>query len=140
MEKVLEHLRVKAEREYEKLEKEFSVQKLKEYFSDENTSEKRLDLESAQAEDLMMMAYTQIDAIEEKQAIMPRALFFLETCKIILDTLRSNSKLLEFYNDTARKVFNFCRKYNARKEFRKISETLHNHFNQIVKHDKMIEI
>ena len=81
------------------------------------------------------MAYTQIDALEEKNEIMPRALFFLETCKIILDTLRSNSKLLEFYNDTARKVFAFCKKYKARKEFRKISETLHNHFNQIVKHD-----
>lgn len=71
---------------------------------------------------------------------MPRAAFFLETCKNILDTLRSNSKLLEFYNETCRKVFTFCKKYKAKKEFRRISETLHNHFNQIVKHDKMLEM
>lgn len=45
MEKVLEHLRMKAEREYEKLEKEFSVDKLANFFSDETSSDKRLELE-----------------------------------------------------------------------------------------------
>jgi hypothetical protein len=47
MVKVLEHYRLRAEREYEKLEKEFSVEKLTQYFNDETTNEKRLDLESA---------------------------------------------------------------------------------------------
>jgi len=50
--------------------------------------------------------------------------------------LRSNSKLLEFYNETARKIFAFCRKYRSKREYRRISETLHSHFNQILKLDK----
>ena len=83
----------------------------------------------ASADELLLMAYTGIDHVIEKNKILPRASFFLEVSKQILDTLRSNSKLLDFYNDTARKVFNFCKKYRNRKEFRRISETLHSHFN-----------
>ena len=79
-----------------------------------------------------------MDYLEEKNKILPRANFYLETCKNILDTLRSNSKLLEFYNDTARKIFGFCEKYKNKKEYRRISETLHSHFNQIIKYDKSV--
>jgi hypothetical protein len=75
------------------------------------------------------LAYTSLDHLEEKNKILPRAMYFLDTCKNILDTLRSNSKLIEFYNDTARKVFDFCKKYRCMKEYRRISETLHSHFN-----------
>ena len=85
------------------------------------------------------MAYTNLDYLEERSKVMPRAQFFLETCKNILDTLRSNSKLLDFYNDTARKVFTFCNKYKSKQEYKRISETLHSHFNQIVKFDKLGE-
>jgi len=85
----------------------------------------------------MFLAYTSLDALEEKNAIEPRAAFFLDISKCILDTLRSNSKLLEFYNETARKVFAFCRKYKSSLQYRKISETLHSHFNQILKMDKV---
>lgn len=62
--------------------------------------------------------------------------FFLEISKNILDTLRSNSKLLDFYNETTRIIFSYCRKYLSSKEYRVISETLHSHFNQIIKSDK----
>ena len=85
------------------------------------------------------MAYTSLDLLEEKNAIIPRANFFLDICKNILDTLRSNSKLLEFYNETARKIFVYCKKYNCKKEYKKISETLHSHFNQIIKLEKAPE-
>jgi len=77
----------------------------------------------------MFLAYTSLDALEEKNAIEPRAAFFLDISKCILDTLRSNSKLLEFYNETARRVFSFCKKFNCLREYRRISETLHSHFN-----------
>jgi len=85
------------------------------------------------------MAYANLDALELKSNIMPRINFFTETSKNILDTLRSNSRLLGFYNDTARKVFKFCQKYNNKREFKKVSETLHSHFNQILKYDKLNE-
>jgi len=75
------------------------------------------------------MAYTNLDAIVEKSKVMPRINFFIDTFKSILDTLRTNSKLLDFYNETARIVFRFCRKYRNKREYKKISETLHSHFN-----------
>ena len=84
-------------------------------------------------EDLLYMANAQYGQIQEKGRIMPSVNFFIEVCKIILDTLRQNSKLLDFYNQTAQKSFDFCAKYNYKSEYQKISETLHSHFNQILK-------
>ena len=66
--------------------------------------------------------------------------FALDTFKSILDTLRSNSKLLDFYNETARIFFGFCRKYRSTKDYKIIAETLHSHFNQIIKSDKNPEL
>jgi translation initiation factor 3 subunit A len=67
---------------------------------------------------------------------MPHVNFFIEVCKIILDTLRQNSKLLEFYNQTAIRCFEFCAKYSYKSEYQKVSDTLHSHFNQVVKQAK----
>jgi hypothetical protein len=88
------------------------------------------------SEDLLFLAYTDIKAVEEKQLVMPRIQFFLEIMKTLLDTLRSNSRFLEFYHDTARKIFEFCREFKSKKEYRKVSDTLHSHFNQILKYDR----
>ena len=48
---------------------------------------------------------------------MPSVNFFIEVCKIILDTLRQNSKMLDFYNSTAQKCFEICAKYNYKSEY-----------------------
>jgi hypothetical protein len=80
-------------------------------------------------DDLLFIANCQFDQVLEKGKIMPSINFFIEVCKIILDTLRQNSKLLDFYNTTAMKCFDFCAKYNYKSEYQKISETLHSHFN-----------
>lgn len=66
--------------------------------------------------------------------------FFIEVCKIILDTLRQNSKMIDFYNQTATRVFDFCAKYRYRLEYTRVAETLHNHFNQIIKQSKHPEL
>ena len=67
----------------------------------------QMNEQDATSDELLLMAYSSMDYLEEKNQILPRANFYLETCKNILDTLRSNSKLLEFYNDTARKILGF---------------------------------
>ena len=112
------------------------------FISDEETlgelEPDQMNEQDATSDELLLMAYSSMDYLEEKNQILPRANFYLETCKNILDTLRSNSKLLEFYNDTARKIFSFCEKYKNKKEYRRISETLHSHFNQIIKYDKSV--
>ena len=64
----------------------------------------------------------------------------MEVCKIILDVLRQNSKMLDFYNTTAYKCFDFCKKFQCKREYKKVSETLHFHFNQILKQSKHPEL
>lgn len=48
--------------------------------------------------------------------------------------------MLDFYNSTAQRVFDFCNKYNYRIEYNRVSETLHSHFNQILKFQKNPEL
>lgn len=60
-------------------------------------------------EDLLLLAYTGLDRLNQKNTVMPKVTYFLDIMKTLLDTLRSNSRFLEFYNDTTRKVFNFCK-------------------------------
>jgi len=37
-------------------------------------------------------------------------------------------------------MFNLCRKYKCKREYRRVSETLHSHFNQIIKNDKQPDL
>jgi len=134
LEKVLSYLRDKCEKVIIDLEKEYGAEKLMTYVSDGQKID--FNEQDSTADELIFLAYTGLDTLEEKNRITPRVSFFLDISKNILDTLRSNSKLLSFYNDTARKLFNFCKKYRCAKEYRKVSETLHSHFNQIMKQDK----
>jgi hypothetical protein len=76
----------------------------------------------------------------ERSRLLPKITFFLETYKIILETLRQNSRLLDLYNKSATRLFTFCAKYKCKKEFKKVSETLHAHFQYIVKSGKSGEL
>lgn len=40
------------------------------------------------ANDIILLANCDIDDLEERERIMPRLMFYMETYKIILDTLR----------------------------------------------------
>jgi len=141
LEKVLTYLRTKCEKVFLDLEKEYGQNSLMKFLSDtyEQAEGQIVHEQDASSDELIFLAYTSLDYLEEKHRVQPRAAFFLDICKNILDTLRSNSKLLEFYNDTARKIFSFCKRYRCRREYRRISETLHSHFNQILKLDKAPE-
>ena len=48
--------------------------------------------------------------------------------------------MLDFYNQTAQRVFDFCSKYGYKAEYQKVSETLHSHFAQIIKLSKHPEL
>lgn len=71
---------------------------------------------------------------------MPRISFFLDTFKIILDTIRQNSRLLDLYTQCATKLFEFCFKYKSKKEYLRVSEMLHMHFQYILKYTKQPEL
>lgn len=90
-------------------------------------------------EDLIYQANCCMEDIEEKDEVMPNVQYLFEIYKAIMDSLRQNSKMLDFYNSTVQRAFEFCRKYRCRREYKKISDSLHSHFAQIIKHGKMPE-
>lgn len=47
--------------------------------------------------------------------------------------------MLDFYNKTAKNIFNFCKKYHYRSEYKKFSDTLHSHYRQIIFSQKNID-
>lgn len=89
------------------------------------------DMAELNPEDLLELANLHLPLLENTQSLLSQVNFFLDISKIILDTLRSNSKMLDFYNQTAMKVFEFCSKYSYKIEYQRLSETLHSHFYQI---------
>ena len=98
------------------------------------------DINELNPEELILLANCGYEQVEAKQQLMSKVSFFIDVCKIILDTLRQNSKMLDFYNQTAQRVFDFCSKYNFKVEYTRVSETLHSHFNQILKQSKHPEL
>ena len=56
---------------------------------------------TATPDELIMLANCDLDEIIERNLLLPRLTFYTEVSKIILDTLRQNSKLLEQYNQVA---------------------------------------
>ena len=64
----------------------------------------------------------------------------MDTYKIILDTLRQNSRLLDLYNQAATRLMAFCVKYKCAKEFRRVSATLHGHYEKILEAQKIPEM
>lgn len=96
----------------------------------ENTNIEQAIFQSGDAtpEHLILLANCDLDELIERNTLLPKINFFLETYKIILDTLRQNSRLMELYNISAQKLLDFCVKYKIKKEFLKVSEILHLHF------------
>jgi len=74
-----------------------------------------------------------MDLINKKYEILPTLTFYIDVCKIILDTLRHNARTLEIYNSVAIKFFQFCERFQCRKEFMRLSETINAHYQSIIK-------
>jgi hypothetical protein len=150
LENVLKKLKDRADDAIKRCEEENGFDKLKQLLGGAN-SEEDADTQAVSAflsgdqaelnpEELMLLANCNFEQVESKQSLMNRVAFFIDVCKIILDTLRQNSKMIDFYNQTAQRVFDFCCKYNYRVEYVRVAETLHSHFNQIIKISKHPEL
>lgn len=130
LDNVLKRLKERTDEKIKRVEEEEGVEKLKEILSEESNQNAFQSSEGEiNGEELIMMANCNLDELEDRHRILPSINFFIDVCKIILDTLRQNSKMLDFYNQTATRCFEFCCKYNYKAEYNKISETLHSHFN-----------
>ena len=61
--------------------------------------------DEATHEELILLANCDLDEIIDKNRLIPRIDFFTNASKIIMDTLRQNSKLLHLYNQVATSLF-----------------------------------
>lgn len=77
-----------------------------------------------------------MEAIQLREKIVPIVNFSIEVFKTILDVIRQNSKLLDLYNTTAITCFDYIEKLRAKKLYKKVSDTLHSHFKQILDSSK----
>lgn len=82
----------------------------------------------ASPEELILLANCDVQEIAEKNRLLPRINFFVEVCRIILDTVRQNSRLMDLYNSVAVRLFEFCERFGCHREYRKLSDTLAAHF------------
>ena len=90
----------------------------------------------ATPEELLLLANCDLEDIIDKHRLIPRIDFHTGVTKIIMETLRQNSKLLHLYNQVATSLFAFCLKFRCQREYRKLADTLHNHWQQLVKAKK----
>jgi len=87
---------------------------------------------------LLFMAICEIEGIQLREKILPIVNFSIEVFKTILDVIRQNSKLLDLYNTTAITCFDYIQRLRAKKLYKKISDTLHSHFKQILDSSKVL--
>jgi hypothetical protein len=125
------------------IEAKEGIEKLSLLLADDSLSSELVNTEQAifqsgeaTPDQLLLLANCDLDELIERDRLLPRINFFLETYKIILDTSRQNARLLDLYNKSATQLFIFCAKYKCKKEFRKVSEILHQHYQYIVKSAK----
>ncbi|CAE7024426.1 eif3a [Symbiodinium natans] len=59
--------------------------------------------------------------------------FLWETYKVILDVLKSNSRLEEVYHETSRQAFEFCRANTRPQEFKRLCDILRKNFTDLSK-------
>lgn len=111
------------------IEEKEGKEKLKEILSDDSKENAVFQENEYNPEELIFLANCEMEQMEYVRSIQPTFNYFLEISRIILDSLRQNSKMLDFYNSTAIKVFDICARYNIKREYNRISETIHSHFN-----------
>ncbi len=138
LENVLKNLRNQTEKIISEMESKYGQERLGKILTTGDAShmeslEYTGGLLASSPEDLIFKANCCMDEIEEKAEVMPNVAYLFEIYKAIMDSLRQNSKMMDFYNTTAQRAFDFCRKYDCHREYKKISETLHSHFAQIIK-------
>lgn len=71
---------------------------------------------------------------KESTLLLPRIKFLWEVYRAVLDILKSNSKLERLYHDTSINALEFCMVYKRRMEFRRLSDLLRMHFQNLQKY------
>jgi len=100
-----------------------------------NEADKKLSVEidDLDAEEdpatLMLNSVKSSNAFTDKEKLIPSIKFLWEAYKNILETLKTSSKLEDFYRETIYNIFEFCREHKRRVEFKTICDRLRYHLN-----------
>lgn len=62
--------------------------------------------------------------------------FLWEVFRVVLDIVKSHSKLEQCYHDMAKYAFRFCQRYNRFSEFRRLCDILRQHLNGLVNYPR----
>jgi translation initiation factor 3 subunit A len=68
----------------------------------------------------------------DRQEVVPWMRFLWEVYRVTLDIVKSHSKLEPCYHEMAERAFSFCNKYKRFMEFRRLSDMLRQHLNQLI--------
>jgi translation initiation factor 3 subunit A len=68
----------------------------------------------------------------DRQEVVPWMRFLWEVYRVGLDIVKSHSKLEVCYHEMAERAFAFCTKYKRFMEFRRLSDMLRQHLNQLI--------
>lgn len=89
------------------------------------------DLDEAETPETVMLAAVTDEGIQqraERATLIPWITFLWEAYRTVLDMLRNNSKVEQLYHSTARQAFNFCLRFDRRREFHRLCDALKHHF------------
>ncbi|KAJ1503756.1 eukaryotic translation initiation factor 3 subunit A [Coelomomyces lativittatus] len=84
-------------------------------------------VDSLDADDTDVDALSNLAPRRERDACTASIAFLWEAYRMVLDLLRNNSKFEVLYQQTARKAFEFCVKFNRKIEFKRLSDALNVH-------------
>lgn len=115
-------------------------------------AEDKVNEAKKQQDDLRMSELENLDEMEAPQTILLRAIqasdtrqqsqdrdvhmhfrFLWDSYKVILDVLKSNARLEDVYNETARHAFEFCHQNKRPQEFKRLCDTLRKNYQDLFK-------
>lgn len=92
------------------------------------------DLDTMESPEAVLLGAVQADVKRNTDRDVNNWFRFLwEMYKTIMDLLRNNCRMEDCYHETARKAFDFCLNNGRQMEFKRLCETLRNHWSQMSK-------
>ncbi|KAK4471468.1 hypothetical protein MN116_004578 [Schistosoma mekongi] len=92
------------------------------------------DLDVLETPESLMLNAVSKEGTQDRSArtiLMPWLKFLWDSYRLVLDLLRSNSKLEKLYHEVAHDAYNFCLKYGRKTEFKKLCELIRQHTQKV---------
>ncbi|CAH8531156.1 unnamed protein product [Heterobilharzia americana] len=92
------------------------------------------DLDILETPESLMLNAVSMEGTQDRSArtiLMPWLKFLWDSYRLVLDLLRSNSKLESLYHEVAHDAYNFCLKYGRKTEFKKLCELIRQHTQKV---------